>query len=160
MSSFPPPPAYQAPAEQPQGEPPIWAPYYGITFVPAIRRALSKYADFTGRASRSEFWWWYLGIAIVGIVLDILAGIVAGIGRSASGAPGPGYFVFTIILVLFGLAIIVPQLAVTWRRLHDGNFAGPFFFLSLIPFVGGIIVLVLLILPSKPEGQRFDRPRG
>jgi uncharacterized membrane protein YhaH (DUF805 family) len=160
MSSFPPPPAYQAPPEMPQGEPPIWAPYYGIGFTQAVRRALKKYADFTGRASRSEYWWWYLAVAIVGIVLDILAQIFANIGGQMSDGPGPGYFVFIIILVLFYLAIIVPQLAITWRRLHDTNLAGPFFFLGFIPIVGSIIVLILTIMPSKPEGQRFDVPRA
>ena len=50
----------------------------------------------------------------------------------------------------------MPSLAVLVRRLHDANFSGFFVFIGLIPFVGGIILLVLTILPSKPEGARFD----
>ena len=51
-----------------------------------------------------------------------------------------------------------PSLAIAWRRLHDAGFPGPYYFLTLVPSVGSIIVLVLMLLPSKPEGQRFDRP--
>ncbi len=72
---------------------------------------------------------------------------------------GPGVIIAGIGYVIGGLialAMIIPNLAITWRRLHDANFAGPFFFLSFIPGVGGLIVFVLELLPSKPEGQRFD----
>ncbi|MFJ4254344.1 DUF805 domain-containing protein [Microbacterium sp. NPDC090003] len=48
------------------------------------------------------------------------------------------------------------KLAATWRRLHDANLAGPFFFLAFIPVVGSWILLVLLLQGSKPEGARFD----
>ena len=61
------------------------------------------------------------------------------------------------LLIVVVLAVIVPFLAVVVRRLHDANMAGPMAFLLLVPFVGTLIVLVLMLLPSKPEGARFDR---
>jgi uncharacterized membrane protein YhaH (DUF805 family) len=165
MSSYPPPPAYQPPPEKPAGEPPIWAPWYGIGFVPAIKRFFQKYADFSGRASRSEFWWLILAYGIVYIALSIISGLTtvgtvmdAQNGVAATG-PSAGYIVVLVIEIIIGLAIIVPLLALYWRRLHDTNLAGPFFFLGFIPIVGSIIVLVLVIRASDPQGQRFDRPR-
>ena len=55
------------------------------------------------------------------------------------------------------LAILVPFLAISWRRLHDTNRSGGYYFLAFIPFVGPIILIVLLALPSNPAGARFDR---
>lgn len=167
-------PQYGAPTPTgPGGEPPLWAPWYGISFGGAIRRFFKKYARFDGRASRSEFWWWYLANGIIGIVLGILYGIgVATSGRSTMTSttstsasyqttitePSALYIIMAIVIGIWSLAILVPSIALFWRRLHDANLAGPFWFLGFIPFVGGIILIILAILPSKPEGQRFDQP--
>lgn len=147
-------------------------PFYGASFGQAVKRYFKKYAKFNGRASRSEYWWVALFNFLVQLIPAIL--IIVGVAMSASSAAmvdpydtaavdaamsGPGMAIGMIGYVLsglIGLALIIPNLAVIWRRLHDANFAGPFFFLTFIPGVGGIIVLVLLLLPSKPEGQRFD----
>lgn len=166
-----PPPAYQGSPDQPAGEPPIWAPWYGISFGGAIRRFFGKYADFTGRASRSEYWWVVLAYAIVSVVLNIVASIAGGFGSFmtmqsanantvATTAPSVGAIVIGIIALLIGLAVIVPFLAITWRRLHDANLAGPFYFLVFAFGIGAIVVLIMTILPSNPQGQRFDRPRA
>ncbi|AMM21929.1 hypothetical protein AX769_19505 [Frondihabitans sp. PAMC 28766] len=153
--SYSPPPAYQS--SQPEygngGEPPLWAPWYGISLPNAVRRALKKYATFSGRASRSEFWWWALGVYVVDIVLGIIRNAVGG-----SNGMNAGGTIIGIITLLFSLAVIVPYLAVFWRRLHDTNKSGGWFFLGFIPIIGTIIVIVFLALASKPEGQRFDRP--
>nr|WP_263053678.1 DUF805 domain-containing protein [Brevibacterium casei] len=61
-----------------------------------------------------------------------------------------------ILMIIVMLALLVPTLAISWRRLHDANLAGPFWFLTFIPGVGGLIVLALMLMPSKPEGRRFD----
>jgi uncharacterized membrane protein YhaH (DUF805 family) len=66
-----------------------------------------------------------------------------------------------IVIVLGGivfLATVVPSLALSRRRLHDVNLSGWFVLLSLVPSVGGLIVLILCVLPSNPEGTRFDSP--
>lgn len=164
-------PQYGAPAPTgPGGEPPLWAPWYGISFPKAIRRFFAKYARFDGRASRSEYWWWVLANGIVFVVLyAVLFAFIFATGdtTSSSSATGvqasansssPLVAIPGILFLLWGLATLVPNLALSWRRLHDANLAGPFWFLSFIPGVGWIVVLVLTLLESKPEGQRFDQP--
>ncbi|HEY4269263.1 MAG TPA: DUF805 domain-containing protein [Galbitalea sp.] len=147
---------------QPQStEVPLSAPYYGAPFGVAFSRFWKKYATFSGRASRAEYWWWALVEAIIGIVFEVV-GLASGTIGAAPGANGtmtlgPGFPIYVTITSLWGLATIVPTLALTWRRLHDTNRSGGFFFLSLIPFVGPIIVFVFTLLPADPGGARFDR---
>jgi uncharacterized membrane protein YhaH (DUF805 family) len=141
---------------------PLWAPYYGAPIGEAARRFVKKYATFTGRASRSEYWWWTLISVVVTTVLNIVMSVAGSAGATVndSGAmvPGPGAMVGVILLVIWGLAVIVPSLALTVRRLHDVNFSGWMILIGLVPFLGGLALLVFTILPSKPEGQRFDVP--
>lgn len=142
-------------------------PLYGATFGQAVKRFFKNYAKFSGRASRSEYWFAYLFTALVGIIPMILGfagSAIAGIsasGDSYNATPPAGATALMatagILMLVAFLATIVPSIAVSWRRLHDANLAGPFYFLSLIPFVGGIILIVLMVMESKPEGQRFDR---
>jgi uncharacterized membrane protein YhaH (DUF805 family) len=143
----------------PQQSVPLSAPYYGASIGTAFSRFWTKYATFSGRASRSEYWWWMLIDLVIWIVLGILARLGGAGVTDASGAmTGPNGLgiVVSIVIVLFALATIVPSLALTVRRLHDANLSGFFTFLSLVPFVGGIIILVMTLLPSHPQGQRFD----
>ncbi|MDQ0617036.1 DUF805 domain-containing protein [Arthrobacter globiformis] len=141
------------------GEPPLWSPYYGAPFPVAVRRFFKKYATFSGRASRSEYWWWVLVAAVVGIIINIItAAGGATVAADGTAVPGPGATIGLILAVIWGLATIVPSLALTARRLHDVNLSGWLVLLVLVPFLGAIALLVLTILPSKPEGQRFDTP--
>ncbi|MET4144312.1 DUF805 domain-containing protein [Arthrobacter sp. UYCo732] len=141
------------------GEPPLWAPYYGAPLPVAVKRFFKKYTAFSGRASRSEYWWWTLVSGIIGIVLNIIIG--AGTSGSSSAPSYGPIAIFGIVLALvWVLATIVPSLAVSVRRLHDGNFSGWLLLLHLVPFLGSIAVLVMMILPSNPAGQRFDQPTG
>ncbi|KQX07585.1 MULTISPECIES: DUF805 domain-containing protein [unclassified Leifsonia] len=144
---------------------PLDAPLYGASFGQAVSRFWSKYATFSGRASRSEFWWSYLFLVIVSTVLYVLfiVGAVSG-GSTTDAATGlttpnmsPFGVIMSIVYAVWGLAVLIPTLAISWRRLHDTNRSGGFWFLGLIPFVGSIIVLVFLILDSDPAGARFDR---
>lgn len=143
---------------------PLWAPLYGASFGTAIKRFFAKYSDFTGRASRSEFWWVYLFFVIVNAAISLIGTIFGGVGatvdESGSLVFGGGFWVSTILSLIWLVATIVPWLALVWRRLHDANLAGPFYFLVLIPLAGPIIVFIFTLLPSKPEGARFDRPRA
>ena len=142
---------------------PLWAPLYGASFGTAIKRFLAKYSDFTGRASRSEFWWVYLFVLIVNVAISLIGTIFGGAGVTVDAAGNivyaGGFWVSTILSLIWLVATFVPWLALVWRRLHDGNFPGPLWFLIFIPVAGPIILLVLTLLPSKPEGARFDRPR-
>jgi uncharacterized membrane protein YhaH (DUF805 family) len=137
------------------------APLYGASFGQAASRFFKKYATFSGRASRSEFWFAYLLVGVVSAVLYIVA-LIAGSATSTASADGtvaigPAGVAVFVVYALWSLAVIIPFLAISWRRLHDGNRSGAFYFLGLIPLVGGIIVLVLLVLPSDPAGARFDK---
>ncbi|WP_433876050.1 DUF805 domain-containing protein [Sinomonas atrocyanea] len=138
--------------------PPLWAPHYGISFRDAIRRFFAKYATFTGRAGRGEYWWWVLASVIVSIILQVV--ITAGTSYDAYGRPVPGPVAILgyILVAAFTLATLVPSIAVTVRRLHDVNLSGWLALVALVPFLGPIAVLVMVLLPSNPAGQRFDRP--
>lgn len=122
-------------------------PYYGISFGDAVKRFFKNYANFTGRASRGEYWWVVLFTFIVGVIF----GLIGSIGGEGSALNA----ICSAVLGIFGLAVIIPSLALHWRRLHDANLAGPFWFLTFIPVVGSIIVFILTLLPPKPEGRRF-----
>lgn len=140
---------------------PLDQPLYGATFGQAIGRFWKKYATFSGRASRSEYWWAYLFNVIIGAVVWAIAlGTLLGGSHTdpTTGrmVPGGGYVVVAVIGSIWALAILIPSLAITWRRLHDTNKSGAFWFLGFIPFVGEIIVIVLLVLDSDPAGARFD----
>ncbi|WP_253259909.1 DUF805 domain-containing protein [Subtercola boreus] len=143
-----------------KGPVPLWAPYYGAPFGVAVRRVFQKYATFSGRAGRAEFWWWYLVTVLVTVVLNI---ITAATGSNQMRADGSmtGYtgagIVVAIITVIWGLATIIPTLAVSVRRLHDTNHAGWWVLIGLIPIVGAIILLVFYLTAAKPEGARFDQ---
>ena len=145
-------------------------PLYGATFGQAVKRFFKNYVNFKGRASRSEYWFAALFVALLMIIPAILysigfVGMLSSIasadpyGMSASAGPSGGSIAMTaiggILMGIIALAVVVPQLAISWRRLHDANFSGLFYLLSLTG-IGGIVVLVLMIMPSKPEGQRFD----
>ena len=137
---------------------PVSQPLYGATFSQAISRFFKKYATFTGRASRSEYWWTALALAIVELVLYGLAlgiGIATGTPNANGGVDfGVGGVIFLVLFALFSLAVVVPGIAVTVRRLHDGNFSGAFYLLTLVGL--SIVVVVLTLFESKPEGARFD----
>ncbi|WP_394686369.1 DUF805 domain-containing protein [uncultured Microbacterium sp.] len=139
---------------------PLSQPYYGAPLGAAVQRFFKKYATFSGRASRSEFWWWILANAVISFVLSMLALITGGGGGvDAAGNPvspsGLG-LVFLIVLSLWGLATIVPHLALLARRLHDSNRSGFWMFIAFVPLVGGLILLVFELLPADARGARFD----
>lgn len=123
--------------------------HYG--FADSVKRAFSQYAKFDGVASVAEFWWFYLFNLIVAGVLYFLVFVLV-IGTAASGGDGEtagaSTLVVLLILGLYGLAVLLPSLGVTIRRLHDAGYSG---FFVLLEFVGlGIVTLVLCIFPSKP----------
>ncbi len=134
-------------------------PHYGISFGEAISRALKKYARFEGRASRGEYWWWTLFITLVLTVLGVLA-LVIRVQTSPDGGETPGApaVPLLVLLGLFDLAVLVPTIALTVRRLHDARYSGLLALLALIPSVGGLILLVFTVLPSSPAGAKYDPP--
>lgn len=148
----------------------LMRPLYGATFGQSVRRFFKNYANFSGRASRSEYWWTVLFgvmLSIVPLVLYMIGFFSFVIGSASyqsyeygsSAGTGIGLFLFVVgagLLLVISLGTLVPSLAITWRRLHDANFAGPFYFLSFLT-IGSVILLVFLLMPPNPEGRRFDR---
>jgi uncharacterized membrane protein YhaH (DUF805 family) len=140
-------------------EAPLQAPLYGASLGQAVSRFFRKYATFTGRASRSEYWWWMLVNILVSTVLYVISLTLGTAGATVTetgSVPGPGFVIGIVLSIVWALAVLIPGLALTWRRLHDTNRSGAFYFLALIPFVGGIILLVFTLLPSDPAGASFD----
>lgn len=105
-----------------------------MTFVESIKTCFSKYADFDGRATRSEYWWWVLFV-ILGAVIAMV--------------------IHPMLYVLFLLGTLLPSIAVATRRLHDTDRSGWFQLLSFIPLIGPIILLVWFVQSGK-EPNRFS----
>ena len=112
-------------------------------FGDAISTCFSKYATFTGRAVRPEYWYW--------VLFNVLVAIGLGIIQVVSG-PTIGF----TLRALFNLAVLVPSLAVGVRRLHDTDHSGWWILLSLVPVVGWIILLVWYCQRGTPATNRFD----
>lgn len=104
-----------------------------------------KYADFNGRASRSEYWWFYLSMLVYGLVVGIVAGML-GIG----GEDG----VDLAILVAL-LPFLIPIYAAGSRRLHDTGLSGWWQLIGLVPLVGFIALIVLMARAGQPGPNRF-----
>lgn len=108
--------------------------------------ALKKYADFSGRAQRSEYWFFVLFY----ILIDILLIIVDRMTGSFSAGAGMG-----LLSGLFSLAMIIPSLAVSVRRLHDTDRSGWWLLIALVPLIGAIVLLVFYVQDSQPDENRF-----
>lgn len=112
---------------------------------------LKRYADFSGRSRRKEYWMFFLFVFLVYIVLAVLGAIG---GETVGGIMG-------ILLMIFALGIIVPAIAVQVRRFHDQDKSGWFVLLGLIPGVGGLIVLVFMCLEgTNGPNQYGPDPKG
>lgn len=128
-----------------------------------------NYAKFRGRASRSEYWYfalfYYLVIFVPAFIMSVLEEALDGYSLSSdtysgnAGSMSDAAELFAagsgIIVLAAAIGMFIPMLALTWRRLHDANFAGPLWFVALVPY-GAIAVFVLTLLSSKPQGRRFD----
>lgn len=91
---------------------------------------LQRYAKFDGRAGRGEYWWFVLANVVVYVALSIL-GQISGI--------------FSLLSLVYALALFVPSIAVAIRRLHDSDKSGWLMLIGLIPLIGAIILLVFMI---------------
>ncbi len=112
--------------------------------ITAYMTVLQKYTVFSGRANRSEYWWFALSQLIIHIVLAILASFV--------------HALFGFIDLIYLLATLVPTLAVGARRLHDSGKTGWLQLIWLVPIVGWIIVIVLMALRGD-EGENKHGPQ-
>jgi len=135
-------------------------PRPSVSIVQAVKLWLKNWKNFSGRASRSEYWWVVLATFIVMTVLMVvLSLIVLGAVAASNGsdtAVGVALASMYGIMALVSLAAFVPSLSLGIRRLHDTNQSGWMYLLTFIPSIGGIILLVLMAQASNPAGARFD----
>lgn len=103
-----------------------------MEFQEAVRVCFAKYIDFEGEASRPEFWWFFVFVGVVSFALALVSNKLSG---------------------LFSLAVLVPYLAVTVRRLHDTNRSGWWVLVWFVPVLGWLILVFLLV-------QQGDRPES
>lgn len=146
----------------------------------AYRKFWKQYADFKGRSSRSDYWWTYLAntlltlpftlflsVKVMSIFLSLTpymddSGQLVGISEDQllelffAQLFSPATIIVWVGLVVLALATIVPSLAILVRRLRDAGFHWAFIFVSFIPTIGGIVLLILTLLPSKAGKSKDD----
>ena len=106
---------------------------------------LKKYFVFQGRARRKEYWMFTLFNMLAYIVLMIVEGVL---GMGGEGGIG-------LLSTIYTLAVLLPALGVSVRRLHDTGRSGWWLLISLVPLIGGIVLLVFLILDSQPGANQY-----
>ena len=123
--------------------------------IQAYKNFFKNYAEFTGRSTRPDFWWVWLGNLILSIPFWIiyfyivyLSTVMDSVSDSASEAIFMVFGLVAIIYAVFYLAILVPTLALSVRRLRDAGFHWAFIFLRFAP-MGGIALLILFAMPTK-----------
>ena len=151
MSTYAPQPDPQATT----GATSIDLPDYSITFADAVRRGFRKYVTFSGRASRAEFWYWYLFVTGVLLILVLPTGAIASVTTDSDGSVSPLVTVGFSLAGLFYAAVILPTIAIACRRLHDAGFSGLFLLLGLVT---GLIPLIMCVLPTSPNAVRYGPP--
>lgn len=163
---------------------PLSQPQYRASFGQAIARFFRKYATFRGRASKSEFWWAALFVFVLTIAPNVLLtmGVASGLAniidqqvpvtmgadRTLIGYSQPALLddptaaallpLGAVIASILAVVLLVPSLALTWRRLHDSGLVGGWFALALVPVVGPLFYAAFMLQPTKKEGRRFDVP--
>jgi len=123
-----------------------------MSFVAAIGSFFSKYATFSGRARRSEFWFAVLFTSLVSTAISIVwpstTVVLDGMSFQQSSLPSN----------LWQLAILVPSIALSWRRLHDVGRKGTYYLFVLLPIVGWILLFIQFVKDSEPGPNAFGEP--
>lgn len=135
-------------------------PLPGATFGQAVSRYYRRYATFSGRASRSEYWWAVLFVTLVYLAfgaLTVTVGVLTADSSSETSGPPPLFVVVALLAAVFTLANIVPGLALNSRRLHDANLSGWMQLVYVVPSIGPIVMIVLAMQPSSSDGAHYDK---
>jgi uncharacterized membrane protein YhaH (DUF805 family) len=110
-----------------------------MNFTQAISSGFSNYVNFSGRAIRSEYWYWVLFVCLAEVVTSIVDYAIG----------------FNLTTGLFGLAVLLPGIAVSVRRLHDLDRSGWWLFLGVIPLIGAIVLIVWFCSRGTVGPNRF-----
>ena len=141
MTDVPPPPPPSSSGYGGAGQPALPNPL--VSYWKKV--VLENYANFTGRARRAEFWWYFLASFLINLVLNIIDAIL---GLGMGGGIG-------VLSGIYGLAVLVPGLAVGVRRLHDTDKSGWWLLIGLIPIVGLIVLIVFWATEGLPGTNRY-----
>lgn len=115
-----------------------------MSFGDAVKTCLGKYVDFSGRARRSEYWWFFL--------FNVLVGVVGYVIDAALGT-------YPLFYALVALALFLPGLAAAVRRLHDTGRSGWWYLIALVPCIGFIVFIVFAVQDSGPDNQYGPNPK-
>lgn len=111
-----------------------------------------KYACFSGRARRQEYWLFFLFNLIASIIIGVIAGVLVRVTNVTA---------FAFLGTIYNLAVLIPGFAVLFRRLHDTGRSGWWWLIALIPLIGWIVLLVFCCLDSQPgDNQYGPNPKG
>jgi len=111
-----------------------------MSFPDAVRSGLQNYVNFSGRARRSEYWWFVLFYVIVLVVARILDSVIG---------------ISPLLYTVAALGLLLPSLGLAVRRLHDTNRSGWWILLGLIPIVGSIILIVFMVGEGTPGDNQY-----
>jgi uncharacterized membrane protein YhaH (DUF805 family) len=111
-------------------------------FQDAIRSVFGKYVTISGRAARSEYWWWFLFVFLSNGVLGL-------IDRALFGAEAQ------VLVAIFSLAVLLPSICVAGRRLHDRDMSAWWLLIGLVPLIGFLVLLYFYVMPGTPGPNRF-----
>jgi uncharacterized membrane protein YhaH (DUF805 family) len=115
-----------------------------MSFTDAIQSGFSNYANFQGRALRSEYWFYVLGVFLASLVATLIDRLVLG---------------YPVLGTIVSLGTIIPSLAVAARRLHDTDRSGWWQLLLFVPLIGAIVLIVWYATAGTPGSNRFGPPR-
>ena len=121
-----------------------------MSFADAVRTCLSKYVVFSGRARRSEYWWFVLFNFLVNLAAGIVDVVLGTDYRWGTG----------LISTLVSLALFLPSLAVGIRRLHDTSRTGWWVLIGLVPIIGWIVLLVFYVQDSHGDNEYGPSPKA
>jgi uncharacterized membrane protein YhaH (DUF805 family) len=113
-----------------------------MSFSEAVKSGFDHYAKFDGRASRPAFWWWALFSLLVGIAGSIVDAVIGS----------------QILNIVVSLGLLLPNLSVSIRRLHDTDRTGWWILIALIPLIGLIVLLVFYLQKSDPGDNSYGSP--
>ena len=115
-------------------------------------QALKKYADFSGRARRREYWFFVLFNIIISIVLTVCDVVLGTYNAAAS---------IGILTGIYTLAVLIPGIAVSVRRLHDTGRSGWWLLIVLVPLIGWIVLLIFMLIDGQPGQNAYGpSPKG
>jgi uncharacterized membrane protein YhaH (DUF805 family) len=132
-----------------------------MTFIEAVETCMiKKWSTISGRASRSEYWWFTLFITLAGFAIGIVCVLLA-----VAMAAYENYAVLFgamlgLLGIMFTVAILPPSICVSVRRLHDIGRSGWWYLINAVPYIGGIVFFIFTLLPSQPEENEYGSYAG